>query len=106
MQCDFSIATFPRLVGATSALPPLAIAKVASIKHSSSSSTPVPPTQAELNNLLQFQPGDDWLSLVKKLRPYDGKGHAVGDWHFYLPIDYPPLIHRYFSPLLSQTKPM
>jgi hypothetical protein len=26
-------------------------------------------TQAELNNLLQFQPGDDWLSLVKKLRP-------------------------------------
>jgi hypothetical protein len=23
----------------------------------------------ELNNLLQFQPGDDWLSLVKKLRP-------------------------------------
>ena len=29
----------------------------------------VPPTQAELNNLLQFQPGDDWLSLVKKLRP-------------------------------------
>jgi hypothetical protein len=63
-------------------------------------------TQAELNNLLQFQPGDDWLSLVKKLRPYNGKGHAVGDWHFYLPIDYPPLIHRYFSPLLSQTKPM
>jgi hypothetical protein len=29
----------------------------------------LPPTQAELNNLLQFQPGDDWLSLVKKLRP-------------------------------------
>src|SRR5215470_6484981 len=31
---------FPRLVGATSAPPPLAIAKVASMKHSSSSSAP------------------------------------------------------------------
>jgi hypothetical protein len=26
-------------------------------------------TLAELNSLLQFKTGDDWLSLVKKLRP-------------------------------------
>ncbi len=26
-------------------------------------------TRAELNSVLQFKTGDDWLSLVKKLRP-------------------------------------
>jgi hypothetical protein len=26
-------------------------------------------TRAELNSILQFKTGDDWFSLVKKLRP-------------------------------------